>query len=114
MDQTIGLRVSDPALLSSLRFALALDGFVICEDSEADTKAGCLVVDQDYRDGGIAWLAEARASGLSVPALLLVTNPDRRTRAAGTAIAARLVDKPLQGDELAEALTSILTHRPAA
>jgi hypothetical protein len=45
---------------------------------------------------------------------VLATHPDRAVRASAAALGARLIEKPLTGDELTNALTEILTRRPAA
>lgn len=114
MDRTVALFGSDPALLASLRFALALDGFTLSQEAQEPASGACLVIDQDFQGDGVAWLASQRALGNLSPALLLVTHPDRALRASAAALGCRLIDKPLTGDELAEALTEILADRQIA
>jgi len=101
---------SDGPVLSSLQFALSLDGLVV-EDGAAEganpSAACCLVIDQRFRDDGLAFLAELRAQGCAAPAILLATNPSRRTRCAAAAAGAVVIEKPLLGDELARALHRI-------
>ena len=114
MDHPVILIATDPALLSALRFSLTLEGFDVRGDAERPTSRMCLVIDQGFRGDGLAWLASLRAEGNASPAILLVTHPDRTLRASAAALGARLIEKPLTGDELTDALTDILTYHPAA
>ncbi|KTE17567.1 hypothetical protein [Sphingopyxis sp. H115] len=114
MDRPVTILASDPALLSALRFSLTLDGFDVRGNAEPPASHICLIIDQGFRGDGFAWLASLRANGNTAPAILLVTHPDRVVRASAAALGARLIEKPLTGDELTDALTDILTHRPAA
>ena len=114
MDRAVILFASDPALLSALRFSLTLEGFDVRGDAERPANHMCLIIDQGFRGDGLAWLASLRADGNASPAILLVTHPDRTLRTSAAALGARLIDKPLTGDELTDALADILTRRPAA
>lgn len=110
MDCQIAICASDPALLSALRFSLSLEGFDVCDDSEPASTAACVIIDQDFEGDGLGWLGRLRASGSQVPAMFLVTHPDRALRASAAAFDARIIHKPLTGDELTEGLASILSH----
>lgn len=114
MDRPVILFASDPALLSALRFSLTIEGFDVRGDAERPPSPICLIIDQGFRGDGLAWLASLRADGNASPAILLVTHPDRAVRASAAVLGARLIEKPLTGDELTDALTDILTHLPAA
>ena len=114
MDRPVILFASDPALLAALRFSLTLEGFDVHSDAERPASCACLIIDQGFSGDGLAWLAGLRADGKASPAILLVTHPDRAVRASAAALGARLIEKPLTGDELTDALTDILIHRPAA
>ena len=114
MDRPVTLLASDHALRSALGFLLTLEGFDIRGDADRVTGSVCLVVDQGFCGDGLAWLAGLRAAGNASPAIVLATHPDRAVRASAAALGARLIEKPLTGDELTDALTEILTHRPAA
>ena len=72
-----------------------------------------MVIDQAFRGDGLAWLASLRAVGHASSALLLVTHPNRAVRTLAAALGARLIDKPLTGDELTEALEDISVHGAA-
>ena len=113
MDRAVILFASDPALLSALRFSLTLEGFDVRGDAERPTSQMCLIIDQGFRGDGLAWLTNLRADGNESSAILLVTHADRVIRASAAALGARLIEKPLTGDELTDALTDILTRRPA-
>jgi FixJ family two-component response regulator len=101
------LFVGDRPVLSSLEFALALDGFAVAEGpiGAGDLPAAaCLVVDQDYEDDGMAFLMGLRQRGCTTPAIVLVTHPTLATRILATAIGAMLIEKPLLGEDLTQAL----------
>ncbi len=112
-DAPVLLFVGDRPVLSSLEFALSLEGFVVLDASvgAADPlAASCLVVDQGYQDDGIAFLAALRERGCTAPAILLVSNltPALRLLAADGGILP--IEKPLLGEELTQALRDALTH----
>jgi DNA-binding response OmpR family regulator len=110
MDRPVILFASDPALLSALQFSLTIEGFDVRGDANRPTSQMCMIIDQRFHGDGLAWLASLRADGNASPAILLVTHPDRNVRASAAALGARLIEKPLTGDELTEALADILTH----
>lgn len=116
-DRPILLFESDQPVLSSLQFALALDGLAV-EDGTAEGAdpfaACCLVVDQRYRGDGLAFLAGLRASGCAAPAILLATNPSGHTHSRAAALGAVLIEKPLLDDELARSLHLIVKSTEAA
>ncbi|MGL3820152.1 histidine kinase [Sphingopyxis sp. R3-92] len=114
MDRPVILFASDPALLSALRFSLTLEGFDVRGNTERPTSPMCLIIDQGFRSDGLAWLASLRADGNASPAILLVTHPDRSVRASAAALGATLIEKPLTGDDLSDALTDILTRHTAS
>lgn len=104
------LFVSDGAVLSSLQFSLALEGFAVADGLAAPvpSTAVCLVVDQACRGDGLSLLAGLRTAGCTAPALLLATNPGRSLRHRAAATGAVIVEKPLLGEELTQALRTIL------
>lgn len=106
------LFIGDRPVLSSLEFALALDGFPVADGSgeAADpTAASCLVVDQGYRDDGIGFLAELRERGCTAPAILLVTDLSPALKLLAEAIEIVPIEKPLLGEELTQALCETLS-----
>ncbi|MGV2496837.1 response regulator transcription factor [Pelagerythrobacter aerophilus] len=111
------LFIGDRPVLSSLEFALALEGFDIVNGAAEEVEvssAGCLVVDQGYCGDGAAFLAELRQDGHAMPAILLVTNPTASTRTRAGAAGAVVIEKPLFGEELTHALRGALDHCEAA
>ena len=109
----IALMVSDRAVLSSLRFALSIEGFDLAAAGEEPAGA-VLVIDQGYRGDGLAALLTMRAAERFNPAIILATHPtpSYRVRAAGAG--AVVIEKPLLGDELSSALAQALQPRKAA
>ena len=113
MDRRVIIFAGDPALLSALQFSLTIEGFDVRVDAELHSSASCLIIDQRYHGDGLAWLAGLRARGNASPAILLVTHPDRTIRASAAELGARLIEKPLSGNELTDALIDSLTRQSA-
>lgn len=116
MQAPIMLFVRDPAVLSSLQFALAIEGFEVIDgtaDGRDPAAAAALVIDQGPLAEGLAALAAIRARGYAGPAIVLATNPTARLRAEAAAARAVLVEKPLLGDELSRALHDVLATQEA-
>ncbi|MDT7527764.1 histidine kinase [Sphingopyxis sp. SE2] len=104
------LYVTDPALLASLEFALSLQGFDPRDGAAQETgEAGatCLVVEQRYRGGGLQFLEELHRTGSTNPAILLATNPTQRLRRDAARAGVILIEKPLLGEELTDALHAL-------
>ena len=75
------LYVGDRPVLSSLQFALSLEGFEVADGVSAGidpSAAAALVIDQGFRADGLAALAAYRAAGCATPAIVLATNPTIR------------------------------------
>lgn len=113
MHGPIALLVSDLAVLSSLQFALSVEGFALTAAGD-DLAAAALVIDQGYQGNGLAALNALRAQGCAAPAILLATNPTTSLRARAASAGAALIEKPLLGDELSSAITGALQPRKAA
>lgn len=106
---TIELLVDDPSVLAALRFALMAEGFVI---------GGCasqaVVIDERYRGDGLQYLEEMRASGNGALAIVIATHPSPRLRTRIANCNAILVEKPLMGDEISQALGAVRAPSKAA
>jgi hypothetical protein len=117
MQAPIMLFVSDRPVLSSLQFALALEGFEVLDgaaDGNDPAAAAVLVIDEGKLADGLAALALFRASDCATPAIVLATNPTPRLRAQAAAARAVLIEKPLLGDELSRALRAALATQGGA
>lgn len=113
----IELFIDDQPVLSSLRFSLAIEGYqvVVGDSSDHDSSsARLLVVDQNYRDDGVAFLAGLRDAGCAAAAIVLATNPGARLRSRVAALGAELIEKPLLGDDLSQAISTRYEARKAA
>jgi FixJ family two-component response regulator len=113
----------DPAVRASLQFSLELEGFAVAmfDSAEAVAAAGdlndpaCLVL--DYRLPGIdglSLLRLLRERGLSCPAVVMTTNPNRSVRTRVSDVGAVLVEKPLLCDSLSAAIRTLIAAAPAS
>jgi FixJ family two-component response regulator len=100
----------DPAVRSSIAFALEIEGFdvrafesaeaVLASQSAASTS--CIVVDHRLPGiDGLALLSRLRARDVRAPAIVITSNPSRSLRQKIDEAGARLIEKPLLGDTLA-------------
>jgi FixJ family two-component response regulator len=110
----------DPAVLAALKFAFEAEGFAVApyrSGSEVLAEPslpqhGCLVIDFRLPDmDGLNLLASLRSRAVELPAILVTSHPSpslrRRAAAAGTPI----VEKPLLGDALLDAIHGALGER---
>ena len=108
----------DDAVRASLQFALELQGFEIETFASAEAltafaspeNPACLVL--DYRLPGVDGLTLLRALrglGVTAPAIIMTTNPNRDVRNEAAALDTILIEKPLLGDELVSAVRTSLT-----
>jgi DNA-binding response OmpR family regulator len=113
----------DPAIRSSLTFALELDGYVVetfengetLADRTAQADDACLVL--DYRLpglDGLATLALLRSRGVRLPAVIITSNPNRTVRKGAADAGAALIEKPLLCDELSTSIRSLIASGSAA
>jgi FixJ family two-component response regulator len=107
----------DTAVLGSLKFSLEIEGFAVevfrsaeeLLDRPALPESACLVV--DYRlpaMDGLALVAELRARNVDLPAILITTNPTRAIYRRASEAGLPIVEKPLLGNALAEAIRDAL------
>lgn len=103
----------DPAVLASLKFSLEIEGYAVYTYSTgkalladaARKKWGCLVVDYNLADGtGLQLLRELRQRGVTMPAILITTNPGPQLRRRAAAACVSIVEKPLIGNTLVDAI----------
>ena len=113
MHGPIALLVSDHAVLSSLQFALSIEGYRLGAAGD-ELAATALVIDQNWQRDGLAALLSLRAKGSSAPAIVLATHPTAAFRALAASARAVVIEKPLLGDELSSTLAQALQPRKAA
>lgn len=108
----------DRAVLASLQFALALEGYrVVDGESHAADPAGaaCVIIEQRrHADTGLRLLDRLRARGLRGPAILLATNPTATIKNQAIEAGAILIEKPLLGDRLTQVLHQLCDTQIAA
>ena len=114
---TILIATRDGVLADSLRFSLELEGFAarLCDEISlfsslaATERPGCLVLDQDVFDHMVAGKSDRLLAKTSVPVVLLVEAKTRRLlQHANAASIAKIVEKPLLGEVLVEAVRDVI------
>jgi two-component system, LuxR family, response regulator FixJ len=103
----------DTAVLNSLKFVLQLEGFAVrlygsaqeLLDEPGLPASGCLLVDH-YMPGmsGLELLAALRRRGVTLPAILITGHPSVALRRRAEEASVRLLEKPLLGNGLIEAI----------
>jgi FixJ family two-component response regulator len=110
----------DPAVLSSLKFSLEIEGLsVSCYRSGTELlqtaealKSGCLVIDYHLFDmTGLDLLRKLRESGATIPALIITSYPSAIIREQAAAAGAQIVEKPLFGNLLLDAIRGALARQ---
>ena len=118
-DQNVLVVVDDPAVRASLQFALEIEGFLVDAFETGDdllahgrlpTRA-CLVVDYYLpRMNGIDVVVALRERGVDFPTILMTTDPPGHLRRQAFDAKLTLVEKPLLGNDLAEAIREALSR----
>ena len=112
----------DPAVRASLAFSLELEGFLVetfdCAEKLAERadfpENGCLVL--DYRlpgMDGLSLLKQLRRRGVTLPAVLITSAPNRDLRSRAAEAAAVIIEKPLLCDALTAAVRAGLLTQAA-
>ena len=103
----------DPAVLAALNFALELEGFSVATYGSGSEvlvqsgfpKAACLIIDYRLPDmDGLNLLAALRSRGVELPAVLITSRPPDGLRRRAAAANVPIVEKPLLGSALIEAI----------
>ena len=107
----------DPAVCNSLKFSLELEGFEVrtfCAAADLLSatdlpRSGCLVIDYHMPSiNGLELHRRLREQGNTMPAILTTTAPDPALRRRASALGVSLVEKPLLGNLLVEAIRARL------
>jgi len=107
----------DAAVLSSIDFSLTAQGYDVCGfesaapalESPKIMVADCLVIDYALPDmNGMALLAALRRRGLSIPAIVIASNPTARCRSEVETAGVPLIEKPIMSEALNELLHETL------
>jgi two-component system response regulator FixJ len=107
---------NDPAVLHSLKFALELEGYSVSGYRDAAgvlaetdfPERCCMIVDYRLRDmNGLDMLTGLRARGTTIPAVLIVSGPADALADRAAAANVRIVEKPLLGNTLNQALDAV-------
>lgn len=111
---TLLLAEPDEALAASLGFALRIQGYHVETvdpdrlDRSIGDDASCLIIgDRPRTTEGLQAALRLRRAGASLPILLLSTNPSRATLEQARRHDVVLVEKPLMGRALEDALNRI-------
>jgi FixJ family two-component response regulator len=117
---TILIAVGDGVLADSLRFSLELEGFAVklCDEHSllramaAEDAPGCLVLDHDVFLRMVDGKSELPFAASGIPVILMVGHKtDRVVARAKEAGVTKVVEKPLLGGVLFEAIKSALNGR---
>ena len=116
---TILIAVSDGVLADSLRFSLELEGYAVklCDEYSLSRTIGaggpqsCLVLDQNV----FARMADRRFEAYGVPVILMTEGHNGRMLArAEAAGVTKVVEKPLLGSVLFDAIKAAIEQAPVA
>jgi hypothetical protein len=113
---TILIAVGDGVLADSLRFSLELEGYTVrlCDEyslprANAGESQSCLVLDQDV----FVRMTDRRLDALGVPVILMVESRTGRVLArAEAAGVTKVVEKPLLGNVLCDAIKTAMKDVP--
>jgi FixJ family two-component response regulator len=119
-DRTVLVVDDDPAVRNSLQFSLEIDGYrVRLFHSDRDVlelgelpPSACLVIDYNLPGtNGLDLLAAMRARGYASPAILITSHPPAGVRRRAAAAGVPIVEKPLLGDALIDAIHAAVRSR---
>jgi FixJ family two-component response regulator len=120
---TIHVVDDDAAVRRALAFALDLEGFDVetYESGEAlllrdrPHAPGCLVLDERLPGiSGLDTLRQLRARHVDLPAVFVTSHPKPAFREAAARSGAPILEKPLEGETLIQAIQALLASSTAA
>jgi len=104
---------ADAAVRNSLKFSLEVEGFDVHAyagagpllDEAELPRCGCLIIDYHLPGmNGLAALDILRRRGMQIPAILITSHPNSAMRARAAAAGVAIVEKPLLGSALLDAV----------
>jgi two-component system, LuxR family, response regulator FixJ len=108
----------DPAMRSSLKFLLEIEGFTVrvypradklLKEADLPTK-GCLIIDYHMPEmDGLKLLEKLRDRGVTIPAIVITTHPSRKLRERIAAAGMPLVEKPFLAEVLLDHIRAART-----
>lgn len=116
---TILVVEEDASLRHSMRFSLAVEGFVVRTYANGNEllgvaelpDRGCLVVDYHLPDmTGLDLVASLRNRHIALPIILITTNPTAMVRRRAEEAGVPMIEKPLLGDSLIRGIVTALTQ----
>jgi FixJ family two-component response regulator len=119
----VGVVDDDPAVRSSLKFSLEIEGFAVdIYASAADllrqkdlSRFSCLVIDQNMPGlKGLDLVAKLREQPNTIPVILITTHPSRALIARAQEAQVGIVEKPLLGNVLVDRIRELIAARPAS
>lgn len=107
----------DPAVVNALKFSLELEGIEVSAYADAEIllasrplpESGCLVLDYNLPGmDGLDLLEHLRAENVTLPAILITTNPRSALLARAALAGVQIIEKPLLTDALRDAVRRAL------
>jgi len=111
----------DAALTEALKFAMELEGFSVETYPDGESllnkrsfpKHGCMVIDVKLPGvNGLELVRRLRARKVTLPAVLMTTNPPSSLRIHAAAAGVPIVEKPLLRDELIDTVRTLVALEP--
>lgn len=115
---TVAIVDDDPAVCSSLKFSLELEGFKVCTYANAaellrHRELGtfdCFVIDQRMPVmSGLELIATLRDRKITTPAILIISQPNPALSARAAQAKVPIVEKPFLGNTLVDRIRDACT-----
>ena len=106
----------DPAVCNSLKFSLELEGFAVRTYRSGAEFLGagnfrdcsCFIIDQRMPGmSGMDLIAELRARKVSIPAILIISQPNKVLSARAAEVHVPIIEKPLLSNALVDKIREV-------